>query len=122
MTGFWDGLIDEVGVFSRAPSAAEVRSIFEAGSGGMSAVAGGVVVDLRAGTATGLRGGVANIRNVVGSAGNDILVGNGGNVLRGGAGRDLLIAGAGRQPAPRRRRRRPADRRHDCLRHRLDDP
>src|SRR5262249_38309402 len=46
------------------------------------------------GTATGLRGGIANIRNVIGSAGDDILVGNGGNVLFGGAGRDLLIAGA----------------------------
>ncbi|MFO0841083.1 MAG: trypsin-like serine protease [Gemmataceae bacterium] len=54
---------------------------------------GGVAVNLRRGTATAL-GGIANIRNVIGSAGNDILVGVGGNELSGGAGRDLLIAGA----------------------------
>ena len=54
----------------------------------------GVVVNLRLGTASGLTGGIANIQNVVGSAGDDILVGNGGNVLTGGAGRDVLIAGA----------------------------
>jgi hypothetical protein len=55
--------------------------------------ASGVVVNLRQGTATGLAN-IANIRDVVGSAGNDVLVGGGGNQLAGGAGRDLLIAGA----------------------------
>ena len=49
---------------------------------------------MQLGTATGIAGGIANIRNVFGSAGNDILVGNGDNVLSGGLGRDLLIAGA----------------------------
>jgi Ca2+-binding RTX toxin-like protein len=44
-------------------------------------------------TATGVCGKVANIQNVTGSKGNDILVGNGGNVLTGGTGRNLLIAG-----------------------------
>jgi hypothetical protein len=96
MVGFWDGLIDEVGVFNRALIAAEVQSIFAADSGGMAAVAGGVTVNLRLGTATGLSGGIANIRNVTGSAGNDILVGDAaGNVLQGGDGRDLLIGGLG---------------------------
>src|SRR5262249_35258387 len=55
------------------------------------------------GTASGLRGGIAKIRNVIGSLANDILVGNKagdlaagsvGNQLDGGAGRDVLIAGA----------------------------
>jgi hypothetical protein len=92
MVYYWDGLIDEVGLFGRALSAAEVQGLFAAGSAGKSAAAG-VVVNLPLGQATWLRGGIANIQNVTGSAGNDILVGNGGNVLRGGAGRDLLIAG-----------------------------
>jgi hypothetical protein len=58
---------------------------------------GNVLVDLPLGTATGVAGGVRNIRNVIGSAsGNDILVGNGaGNRLTGGQGRNLLIAGSG---------------------------
>src|SRR5262249_25054313 len=38
-------------------------------------------------------GGIANIQNVTGGAGNDMLVGNGGNVLTGGGGRNVLIAG-----------------------------
>jgi hypothetical protein len=59
----------------------------------MSAVVGDITVNLRTGTATGLAG-VANIRNVVGSDGDDVLVGTGGNTLTGGAGRDLLVAGA----------------------------
>lgn len=95
LRGFWDGLIDEVGVFNRALSAAEVQSIFTADSGGMSAVTGGVTVNLAAGTATGLRGGIASIQNVVGSAGRDLLIGGLGiNRLDGGAGEDILIAGA----------------------------
>jgi hypothetical protein len=67
---------------------------------GYDPAAGGVMVNLRpdVGTATGVGRGIANIRNVVGSAGDDILVGSilpsdGGHVLTGGAGRDLLIAG-----------------------------
>jgi hypothetical protein len=59
-----------------------------------STLADGVVVNLPLHTATALAGGIANIQNVMGSAGNDILVGNGGNLLDGGLGRDLLIAGA----------------------------
>jgi hypothetical protein len=54
----------------------------------------GVAVNLPLGTASGLFGGIANIHDVIGGSGNDLLVGNGGNVLRGGAGRDFLIAGA----------------------------
>lgn len=87
------GLVDELSVYNRALSAADVQAIYSAGSAGKSGVAYGVVVNLPLGTATGLTGGIANIQNVIGSAGNDIFVGNGGNVLSGGAGRDLLIAG-----------------------------
>jgi hypothetical protein len=55
----------------------------------------GVYVNLATHAATGLRGGIDRIRNVIGSAYNDILV-NGSNpngIITGGAGRDILIAG-----------------------------
>jgi Ca2+-binding RTX toxin-like protein len=64
-----------------------------------------VIVDLATGSATSVAGGVSNIQNVIGSAGDDILTGNalgniliGGattNVLSGGSGRSLLIGGKG---------------------------
>jgi hypothetical protein len=57
-----------------------------------SAYSTGVYVNLQTGTATDLAG-IANIQNVTGGAGNNILVGNGGNVLTGGNGFNLLIAG-----------------------------
>jgi hypothetical protein len=84
------GAIDEASVFNRALSAAEVASRY---SGEGAAGGPGVYVNLYAGKATGLAGGVSQIQNVIGSSGNDILVGNGGNTLTGGAGRDVLIAG-----------------------------
>jgi hypothetical protein len=66
----------------------------------------GVTVDLSAGTATGVAGGIAHIQNVMGSryddtligdAASNILVGNGGDdTIQGGGGRDLIIGGAGR--------------------------
>jgi hypothetical protein len=65
-----------------------------------SAYSTSVLVDLQTGAATGVGGGIANIRNVTGGSGGgpgvyNILVGNGGNVLTGGDGRrNLLIAGA----------------------------
>jgi hypothetical protein len=93
LSGFWNGSIDEVDVVHRALTSAEIQSIVASGSAGKSAVAGSIYVNLQMGTATGLAGGIANIHNAIGGAGNDILVGNGGNVLKGGAGRDLLIAG-----------------------------
>lgn len=93
MVNYWDGLIDEVSIFNRALSAAEVQARFAAGDTGQPPAGPGAYVNLRTGQATGLAGGISNIQNVVGSAANDILVGTGGNVLVGGAGRDLLIAG-----------------------------
>jgi hypothetical protein len=59
-----------------------------------SGFSGPVTVDLPLGLATGVAGGISNIRNVVGGPGNDLFVGKGGNVLTGGTGRNLLIAGA----------------------------
>jgi Ca2+-binding RTX toxin-like protein len=54
-----------------------------------------VKVNLAAGTATGA-GGIANIRNVIGGQGGNILVGDArANILQGGAGRDLIIGGMG---------------------------
>lgn len=55
---------------------------------------GNVLVDLPLGSATNVARGIANIQNVAGSQGNDILVGNGGNLLTGGGGRNLLLAGS----------------------------
>jgi hypothetical protein len=61
-----------------------------------SGYAGDVTVDLPLGYATGLTGGISNVRNVVGSQGNDILVGDGqANILTGGTGRNILIGGQG---------------------------
>jgi hypothetical protein len=90
----FDGLIDEVSIFNRALSAAEVLARFNGNTGGTPPTGAGVYVNLQTHAATGLAGGVFNIDNVIGSGGDDILVGNGGNVLDGRGGRDLLIAGA----------------------------
>jgi parallel beta-helix repeat protein len=60
-----------------------------------SSIGSGVRVNLFAGTATAT-GGVADIANVIGGAGNDILVGDAqANRLVGGGGRDILIGGDG---------------------------
>jgi hypothetical protein len=100
-SGF-DGSIDELSIYSRALTAAEIQAIYNAGSAGKSnnpppppppSTATGVEVDLPLGTATGLAGGVTHIQNLIGSPGNDVLVGNGGNMIDGGGGQDLLIAG-----------------------------
>ena len=61
-----------------------------------SAYTTSVSVNLRLGLATGTRG-VANITNVVGGAGGDILVGSAdANALIGKIGRDIVIGGGGR--------------------------
>jgi Ca2+-binding RTX toxin-like protein len=60
-----------------------------------AAIGGGVQVNLFAGTAS-RTGGVADIANVVGGTGNDVLVGDAqANRLTGGGGRDILIGGDG---------------------------
>jgi hypothetical protein len=57
---------------------------------------GNVTVDLPLGIATGLTGGISNIRNVTGSQGNDLIVGDANsNVLKGGTGRNVIIGGTG---------------------------
>jgi len=95
--GYWGGLIDEPSLYNRALSASEIQGIFAAGSAGKTtAASNGVSVNLNLGTATGIAGGIANIRNVIGSAGDDILTGSAlGSVLMGGAGNDILTGGAG---------------------------
>jgi hypothetical protein len=56
-----------------------------------------VTVNLATGSATSVTGGVSNIQNVIGSAGNDTLTGNSlGNILIGGAGTNVLTGGSGR--------------------------
>jgi Ca2+-binding RTX toxin-like protein len=55
-----------------------------------------VRVNLQLGTATGVGGGISNIRNVTGSVGNDLIVGDAdANVLIGGTGRNVIIGGGG---------------------------
>jgi hypothetical protein len=61
-----------------------------------SAYVGDIVVDLALGTATAVSGGIANIQNVTGSQGDDLIVGDANpNVLIGGTGRNIIIGGAG---------------------------
>lgn len=56
----------------------------------------GVAVNLGAGTATNVRGGMVNIANVMGGAGADTLIGDAGNnILLGNAGNDMLSGGPG---------------------------
>ena len=95
---FFHGRIDEPSIYSRPLTAAEIKSISDAGSAGKSGGSSeGVTVNLTLGTATGISGGVTNFRNVNGSAGNDILTGGKlGGVLMGGAGNDILTGGGGR--------------------------
>jgi hypothetical protein len=57
---------------------------------------GNVTVTLQRGEATGVAGGISNIRNIIGSIGNDLLVGDANaNVLTGGTGRNIIIGGGG---------------------------
>jgi Ca2+-binding RTX toxin-like protein len=56
-----------------------------------------VTVNLAANTATGVGGGIANIRNVRGGQGGNTLTGNAlGNILIGGNGVDTIAGGSGR--------------------------
>jgi hypothetical protein len=61
-----------------------------------AAFAGNVAVNLPLASATAIAQGIANIQNVTGSQGNDLIVGDAhANVLIGGTGRNLIIGGAG---------------------------
>ena len=61
-----------------------------------SAFASRISVNLLTGTATSALGGIANITNVFGGAGDDELIGNAtANTLRGNGGRDSLFGGDG---------------------------
>jgi hypothetical protein len=92
----FNGLVDELSVYNRALSAADVQAIYAAGSAGKSGVHHGVVVNLPLGTATGLTGGIANIQNVIGSPGDDTLsAGADRSILIGGDGADQLFGGSG---------------------------
>ncbi len=56
-----------------------------------------VTINLAANTATGVAGGIANIRNVRGGQGGNTLTGNAlGNILIGGAGANTIVGGTGR--------------------------
>ena len=85
---------------SMLPGAA-AGSLMLDGQGGVntldySAYATDVMVNLTLGTATAVAGGIANVGNVTGGGGHDVLVGAAGkNVLAGGGGRDILIGGVG---------------------------
>ena len=86
--------------FVMQPIASETPVTIVGGAGvntlDYSAYTTGVNVDLATGAATDLAA-IANIRNVIGGSGDDILTGNAlANVLIGGAGNDFLTGGAGR--------------------------
>lgn len=88
------GRIDEPSVYNRALTAAEVQGLFA--NGKASPWAEGVTVNLPAGTATGIAGGIANIRHVIGASGSDSLTGDAlDNRLSGRAGNDTLIGSGG---------------------------
>ena len=56
-----------------------------------------MTVNLTTGTASAVAGGVSNIDNIFGGAGNDSLTGGSqGGLLVGGGGNDMLTAGSGR--------------------------
>jgi hypothetical protein len=56
-----------------------------------------VTVNLASNTATGVGGGIANIRNVRGGQGGNSLTGNSqGNILIGGAGTNTIVGGSSR--------------------------
>jgi hypothetical protein len=92
----YGGSTDNIFLVQALPVAA---TTLDGGSGvntlDYSGYTGGVTVNLQLGQATGFVA-LANIRNVTGSNGNDILVGDGNdNILIGGTGRNLIIGGGG---------------------------
>lgn len=81
-------------------SARYVSGVIDGGAGlntlDYSAYTSGVAVDLSLGTATNVRGGVANLSVVIGGSGADTLTGDAGdNILLGNAGNDVLSGGQG---------------------------
>jgi Ca2+-binding RTX toxin-like protein len=85
----------------RMASARYVSGAIDGGAGvntlDYSLYTSGVAVNLSAGTATNVRGGVANLANVIGGAAADTLTGDAGdNLLLGNGGNDVLTAGGGR--------------------------
>jgi hypothetical protein len=68
-----------------------------------SQYAGNILVDLLSGSATAA-GRIANVQQVIGSQGNDLIVGDRSpSTLTGGTGRNILIGGAGRSTLDARR-------------------
>jgi hypothetical protein len=80
---------------------ATVTGVINGGGGGdwldYSAYSTTVTVNLASGAATGVGGGVTNVRNVRGGKGSNTLTGNAqGNILIGGAGNNTIHGGSGR--------------------------
>ena len=78
---------------------AGVTGVIDGGAGvntlNYAAYSTGIYVNLQSLVATGT-GGIANVQNVTGGQGNDVLVGNGGNnVLKETGGQNLVIGGGG---------------------------
>jgi hypothetical protein len=92
------GATSSFSVFAFAPGGSLDGSIV--GAGGVSeldyqALSTQVFVDLKLNLATGVGGGVFNVRNVLAGSGNTLVVGNGNNFFQGGSGRDVFISGPG---------------------------
>ena len=87
LSQFFDGTIDEFGIYNRALSAGEVQRLFDAGERG-STVVGTAEADT-------LIGG-SDDENLRGAGGDDRIRGKGGDdALRGGGGADDLRSGPG---------------------------
>jgi hypothetical protein len=92
------GVTSGFNVFAFAPGGSLDGSII--GLGGISelnyqALATPVVANFKLNTATGVGGGVFNVRDAIGGSGTNLFVGNGNNFFLGGSGRSILISGPG---------------------------
>ena len=90
---FIDGQLDEVGIYNRALTAAEIQALFLAGNGGTDDAASDLLNG--EGGDDNLNGGAGD-DNLDGKNGNDTLYGLAGNdTLLGGNGNDALVGGNG---------------------------
>jgi lysophospholipase L1-like esterase len=84
---FFDGTIDEFGIYDRALSAGEVEQLFDGGQFGTTVVGTAKSDDVIGGD---------DDEDLRGAGGNDLIEGNGGDdVLRGAGGADDLLGAAG---------------------------
>ena len=100
-TNFWDGLIDEPAIYSRALDAAEIQAIHSLGGAakGRNVIQGNYIglnlagtVDLANNVGVVLTGGAAG--NLIGTDGNGVSDGTEGNVISGNTSQGVLVIDA----------------------------